>query len=340
VRQVRIGFIGVGNVARALARLLAEKRSALAAEYGAEILLAGVATRRWGFRVTPPAFGIENLIASPEMPAAHPAAENVERWLKTARPDVVFEMSSLNPADGEPALSYLRAALQAGAHVVTANKGPVAYGYSALSALAAEKKRRFLFEATCLAGAPFFSLFRETRPLCRLTEVRAIVNVTANLVLRAMEEGMTFEEGVKKTQEMGLAETDPSNDVDGWDAAVKISIVAQVLMGRPVLPADVRRTGIRGVTRDEMRAAAARGEVIRLVARAARRADGGVEAAVAPVRLGAEDALRAAGHDGLIAECLTDTMPPTVIAARNISPVSTAYDVLADFVTTLRQPTP
>ncbi len=337
MRQIRIGFIGVGNVARALGRLLTEKRADIVEQYGASVELCGVATRRFGFRILPGGSDLEGILNSREKLATVPTAEKVEHWLERARPDVVFEMSSLNPLDGEPALSYVRAALQAGVHVVTANKGPVAYGYGELSALARERGREFLFEATCVAGAPFFSLFRETRPLCRLMEVRGIVNVTANLVLAAMEEGLTFEEGVRRTQEMGLAETDPSNDVDGWDAAVKISIVAQVLMGGRVLPGDVRRTGIRGVTREEMRAAKERGEVVRLVARAVRAADGRVEASVGLVRLAAGDTLLGAGADGLIAECLTDTMPPFAVMARGITPVSTAYDVLADFVTILRR---
>jgi len=337
MRQVRIGFIGVGNVARALAQLLIEKRAALTEEYGVEAVLCGVGTRRWGFRTVTAGFGVEGLLATPEKLADAPEAASLDVWLGQTGPEVIFEMSSLNPQDGEPALSYVRAALQAGAHVITANKGPVAYGYGELSALAREKGREFLFEATCIAGAPFFSLFRETRPLCRLTEVRAIVNVTANLVLTAMEEGMTFEDGVKKTQEMGLAETDPSNDVDGWDAAVKISIVSQVLMGGRLLPGEVERRGIRGVTRAEMRAAKERGEVIRLVARAVRRGNGTVEASVAPAKLKASDTLTGAGVDGLIAECITDTMPPFAVVARNITPVSTAYDVLADFVHILRR---
>lgn len=336
MRQVRIAFIGAGNVARALGRLLSEKRADLALEHGVEVLLCGMATRRFGFRVTPDRAVPGELLDSLEKLAGMPQAADVDQWVAAARPHVVFEMSSLNPQDGEPAISYVRAALRGGAHVVTANKGPVAYGYRELSALARESAREFLFEATCLAGAPFFSLFRETRPLCRLMEVRAIVNVTANLVLRAMEEGMTFEQGVKRTQEMGLAETDPSNDVDGWDAAVKISIVSQVLMGASVLPGDVRRTGIRGVTLAQMQDAAVDGEVIRLVAQATRRASGTVEASVAPLRLASADALTGAGHDGLIAECITDAMPPFTIAARNISPISTAYDVLADFVSVLR----
>jgi len=249
---------------------------------------------------------------------------------------VVFEMSSLEPLTGEPALSVLREALGAGVHVVAANKGPVVHGYGELSALAREKGVEFLFEATCLAGAPFFSLFRETRPGCRLVAFRGIVNVTANLILREMEEGKTFEEGVRRTQEMGLAETDPSNDVDGWDAAVKVAIVATVLMGQKTLPGEVRRRGIREVTREELESARAAGKRVRLIVRAWRE-EGRVVTSVGPEALEMSDPLVAAGADALIGECVTDTIPPFAVAASGITPTSTAYDVWADFVHIVRR---
>jgi homoserine dehydrogenase len=236
-------------------------------------------------------------------------------------------------------MGIIRAALEAGAHVVTANKGPVVHGYGELNALARRNRRQFLFEATCLAGVPFFSLFRDTRPGCRLVAFRGIVNVTANLILQEMECGRTFAEGVRRTQELRLAETDPSNDVDGWDAAAKIAIVATVLMGCPTLPQDVARRGIHDVTPQELQSARQAGKRIRLVARAWQE-QGRVRTSVAPEALAAEDPLVAAGADALIGECSTDTSPPFTIGASGITPRSTAYDVFADFVYTLRRGRP
>jgi homoserine dehydrogenase len=150
-----------------------------------------------------------------------------------------------------------------------------------------------------------------------------------------MERGKSFDEGVRRTQELGLAETDPSNDVDGWDAAVKIAIVATVLMDFPTKPADVNRQGIRGVTPEKLREAAAAGQRIRLIARAIRRG-GQALTHVGPGALASDDPLVAAGADALIGECVTDTLPPFTIAASGITPISTAYDVFADLVHILR----
>jgi len=328
MRIVPVIFVGFGNVARALVALMRDKQTFLAQEYGIEVEVAGVWTLSLGCRVTK-GIGLEEL--TPVRMSHAPAVASFPELLQVTGAQVLFEMSSLNPQTGEPALSVLRQALLAGAHVVTANKGPVVHGYSELSALSRRQNREFLFEATCLAGAPFFSLFRETRPGCCLVEFRGIVNVTANLILREMEQGKTFAEGVERTQDLGLAETDPSNDVDGWDAAVKIAIVASVLMGQPTTPADVRRRGIRDVTPADLAAARAAGRRVRLVVRAWQE-QGRVLTSVAPEALELSDPLVAAGADALIGECITDTIPPFTVAAAGITPTSTAYDVWADFV--------
>jgi homoserine dehydrogenase len=160
----------------------------------------------------------------------------------------MFENSPVNHTTGQPALDHVRAALEAGMHAITANKGTVVHGYRELSALAASKGKRFLFESTVLGGSPLFSIFREAMPAAELRSFRGIINATTNVILSRMERGEDFEAAVKFCQSIGLAETDPSADVDGWDAAIKVAALVTVLMDVPLAPQQVERTGIRGIT--------------------------------------------------------------------------------------------
>src|SRR5687767_1466720 len=176
---------------------------------------------------------------------SEPAPKDVNEWLAAARCDVLFETTSLEPLTGEPAISYVRAGLAHGAHVVTANKGTIVHAYDELTRLARARGRRFMFEAT-VGEFPVFSLFRSSLPAARLRALSGVLNSTTSVILEEMGAGKTFDEGVRRAQELGVTETDPVHDVDGWDAAVKLCAVANVLMGAGLKLEEVEREGIRG----------------------------------------------------------------------------------------------
>jgi homoserine dehydrogenase len=331
-----LGLLGFGNVGRALGRLLTEKRDRLREEFGIEWRVTGVAARRLGRLVAPEGFGMDGLASGDLHAPATEQAASLEEWLALSRCDVLFETTPLEPFTGEPAASYLRAALGHGAHVVTANKGPVVHACAELSALARERGRRFLFEATVADCLPVFSLFRESLPAARLLGFAAVLNSTTTLILEAMEAGASFDEGVRRAQALGVAEADPSHDVEGWDAVVKTCAVANVLMGARLKPGDVTRVGIRAVGEEEVRAAAAAGEPYRLVARARLEGGGTVSAAVRPERVRPADPLAVTGTTMAVAFNL-DVLPALTIVARQTDLKSTAYAMLADFVSALRR---
>lgn len=330
-----LAFLGFGNVGHHLARLLQSKTDELRDRYGIEWRLTGVATRRLGWLAAARGMDVSAVLGGRAESVAR-AEGAMGAWLSAARPDVVFEMTSLNPQTGQPAIDYIRAALQSGAHVVTANKGPVVHAYRELTDLAATLGKRFMFEATVLGGAPVFSLFRETLPAANLLGFRALLNSTSNLILTEMENGNSFEAAVKKAQDIGLAETDPSADVDGWDATVKVCALSTVLMGRPLKPDDVDRQGIRGLTGEAVRAARAGGNPFKLVCRVAR--DGGrVRATVQPEQLPIADPLANVRGASSIAHFDIDTLPSGLtLISHDPGPDTTAYDLLADFVNAVR----
>ena len=335
--KYKLCFLGFGNVGRALARLFVAKSVELRDLYGIEWLITGVATRRMGWLSNVSGFEVPALLAGKTSDANTSRSNDIREWLASAQPDAVLETTSLNVETGQPAISYLRTALQGGAHAITANKGTVVHGFEELSELAQARGKRYLFEATVLDSAPVFSLFRESLPAAKLRAFSGVFNSTTNVIIEAIETGRTFDEGVKAAQELGVTETDPSHDVDGWDATVKVCALARVLMKAPLRPVEVRREGIGGVAAEALRAARAEGRPFKLVARARLTADGSVSATVQPEQLAATDPLSSVRGTSLAVHFELDMMPGLTIMSHRPNLQSTAYGLLADFVNAVRK---
>jgi len=341
MKQYNLCFLGFGNVGRALARLLVTKSAELRAQYGIEFQITGVASRRLGWLTKSEdgseAFEISTLLASPAIQNEAAAADNIGEWLRRARPDAVFETTSLNPDSGQPAINYLRAVLESGAHAISANKGALVYGYQELAALASARGKRFLFESAVLDSAPVFSLFRETLPAAKLRGFTGVFSSTTNVIIETMEAGRSFEEGLKTAQELGVTETDPSHDIDGWDSTVKVCALASVLMNIPLKPDEVGREGIRALTSRQVQAARADGKPFKLVARAKLAADGKLLATVRPEQMAVSDPLGNVRGTSLAIHFELDMMPGLTITSHRPNLQSTAYGLLADFINAVRK---
>ncbi len=252
----------------------------------------------------------------------------------------MFENSPVNYETGQPAIDHVRAALNAGMHVSTANKGTVVHGYRELTALARSKGKKFLFESTVLGGTPLFSTFREAMPAADLLSFRGIINATTNLILTRMEAGETFEDAVRHCQSIGLAETDPSGDVDGWDASIKVAALVTVLMKTPLKPQQVDRTGIRGVTPEMVKQAKAEGKRWKLIASAERDGDA-IRARVAPELVDASSPLYGMMGSSTGLTFRTDVLPDYSVTVSERpgmpgGPDETAYGLFADFINAVK----
>lgn len=341
----KLCLIGFGNVARALVRLLERKRGLLQAQYGITCSVTGIATGSHGFAVNPEGLDINQALEKVESgksisPLSAFQVEDSLAVIHHSKAAVMFENSPVDHHSGQPAVDHVRAALEAGQHVITANKGTVVHGYRELTALARSKGRKFLFEATVLGGAPLFSVFRETFPLAELHSFKGILNATTNLILSRMEDGETFEEAVKYCQSIGIAETDPSADVDGWDAAIKVAALVTVLMEVPFKPQDVEREGIRKITPGMVEQAKAGGKRYKLVC-SAERVGESVKARVAPQLVDSSSPLYGIMNSSSGVAFRTDVLPDysiTVTERKGMpgGPVETAYGLFADFVSLVR----
>lgn len=345
MKQYNVCFLGFGNVGRALARLLSAKSAELRELYGLEYRITGVASRRIGWlaktegnRGTYPTdgFAIPALLANPSVYDGHSSSDSIFDWLKVAQPDVVFETTSLNPESGQPAIDYLRAALQSGAHAITANKGVLVHGYQELNDLAKSEGRRFLFESAVLDSAPVFSLFRESLPAVTLRGFSGVFSSTTNVIIETMEAGRSFAEGLKTAQDLGVTETDSAHDVDGWDATVKVCALANVLMNIPLKPDEVSRDGIRDLSPKKVQAARSEGKPFKLLARAKRSENGKLTATVRPEQIAASDPLGGIRGTSLAIHFELDMMPGLTITSHRPNLQSTAYGMLADFINAVK----
>lgn len=334
IRTYNLGIVGLGNVGLALVKLLVRKRQELADRYGIGWHITGVATQRLGWQVAHQGFTPEKLLNADVSEGWR--ANHVASWMHGAKPEVVFEASSLNAETGEPAITHIRTALMIGAHAISANKGPVLHAYRELTALAQARGLKFYFESAMMDGAPVFSLFRTALPALQVRGFRGVINSTTTVMLEAMQEGKSFDEAVAEAQRLGVAETDPSADVDGIDAAVKVVEVANVLMGASLKLGDVQRQGIRDMTVEQLREAQRNGEAWRLVSRARRQDDGSLTASVGPERLRLDDALAHVHGTSLLIAFETDIFKELIISERDPGPEATAYGMLADFVNAVR----
>ncbi len=314
---------------RALLRLLISKETELRRKYDVRWRLTGVASRRIGWVAN--ADGLNPIAAlGGHFPSAVPTARNVREWIELAKADVVFEASSLDSQTGQPAIDHIVAALESGAHAISANKGPIVYAYRDLLALAKEKGRRFLFESTVMDGVPIFSLFPLGLPLADLQGFSGVLNSTTNVVLTEIEKGRSFDEGVKRAQALGIAETDPAHDLDGWDSAIKVATIATVLMGVPTRIDQVQRTGIRELSEEKIRSVRTAGMRYKLVCRAGRRGNG-VDCTVGPELLLLSDPM--AGLEGTSSAIRFDLdVFGLSMVEHNPGVDATGYGMLADFL--------
>jgi len=335
MHQYNLCFLGFGNVGRALARLLVSKSAELREQYEIDWRITGVASRRIGWVAN--AHGFEGrALRDDSFKDGAQSSNSIGEWLKAAQPDVVFETTSLNPESGQPAIDYLRVVLESGAHAITANKGVVVHGFKDLNALARESGKRLLFESAVLDSAPVFSLFRETLPAAKLRGFSGVFSSTTNVIIETMEAGRSFDEGLKTAQDLGVTETDPSHDVDGWDATMKVCALASVLMNIPLKPEEVVREGIRGLSVRTLQAARAAGTPFKLMARAKSGTDGKLVATVRPEQVSTNDPLGNVRGTSLAVHFELDMMPGLTITSHRPNLQSTAYGMLADFINAVK----
>ncbi len=264
---------------------------------------------------------------------------DVEAFIQTGKKagaSLLIELTPLNPQHGYPAIMHIQIALQAEMDVITANKGPIAYAQTELQALARRHRVQFRFESTVMDGLPLLNLTEFTLRAVEILSFRALLNSTSSLVLNMIEQGYSSAEAIRKAQQLGIAEADPSYDLDGWDAVMKTTILANTLLEGQITPQMVKREGIRSLSLDDIRAAALGGSPYRLLSQASRNR-GIISAEVRPHRIDAEDVLYSGKGTSSVISLVTQAMGTITLVEQDFTVQQTAYGVLSDLITIVQQ---
>ena len=341
MKSFSICMIGFGNVGKAFARLITRKTKQITDEYNISFNVVAIATGSHGRAINHARINLKKALeissenGTLDELSVISTPESIQDFIALSKADFLLENSPVNYASGEPAIMHIKTALANNMHAVSANKGPVVHAYNELTALARESGKQFLFESAVMDGAPIFSVFREALPAADINGFEGILNSCTNLLIEKMEEGSSFEEAIVYAQSIGIAETDPSGDIDGWDASIKVAALTTVLMGIPLKPQDVDRKGIRDLTPHLIRQAKKEGKRWKLVCTATKK-DGKITAKVAPRLIPPSSPLFSVNGTSSFIVFNTDVLPGLGILESNPSPETTAYGLLADILNILK----
>jgi homoserine dehydrogenase len=290
MHNYRLAVIGFGNVGQGLAQVLRDRDQWLRQDFGIGAQIVAVSDPVLGCKYDPQGLSPADLLEAVRttgsikgVPAPHSGMDSLHT-IRETNADVIVELSPTDLKTGEPAVQHIRAALEAGKHAITTNKGPVALQYAELEGLAAAHGVELGVEGTVMSGTPTLRMGRELLAGAGIRGIRGIINGTTNFILTRMQEGKQYAEALAEAQARGYAEADPTGDVEGYDAAGKLVILANVLMKQPIGMGDVERQGITRLSKDDICEAEEAGEVWKLIASLERTANG-IKAAVGPKRV-------------------------------------------------------
>ncbi len=334
---MRLLFIGFGTVGQGLAELLIRKQGLLSKTYGLDTQVVGISDKIKGSVYKHDGIDLSEALnktggggSLSDLPGEKFDGDALD-MIQQAKADVMLEATYTDIETGEPATSHIRKAMECGMHVVTTNKGPVALHYKELKELADAKKVRFLFEGTVMSGTPLINFIRENLAGCDIKEIKGILNGTTNYILTRMEEGLSYEEALKKAQELGYAEAVPDADVLGWDALAKATILAKYVFGAEVKPFDYPCEGITGITVASIAEAKARDKRFKLIGKVWR--DGNiVKAMVAPEEIDLTHPLASIMGATNAVTFTTDALGDVTVVGPGAGREATGYSMLVDLI--------
>ncbi|MEP7289715.1 MAG: homoserine dehydrogenase [Chloroflexota bacterium] len=342
-KQLRLALIGFGTVGQGLAEILQSSADLLAAQQDIHAEIVAVSDLLKGSVYCPSGLTIDALLAAGRSGnlASYPDQPGLVRGLDAlatiaqSNADVIIEVSYTDLKTGEPALSHVRAAFEAGKHAIITNKGPVALAYRKLADLAKRQGVFFGYEGTVMSGTPALRMAQTDLAGCTIHEVRGILNGTTNYILTQMENGAPYSAALAEAQHLGYAEAEPSGDVEGFDAAGKLVILANTVLGAALGMNDVDRTGITGLTPADIETARANGQRWKLIARAVR-TDTGIAASVRPERLPLADPLASVGGVSNAITYDTDMLGAVTLIGPGAGRKETGFAILSDLVALAR----
>lgn len=341
MRELKIAMLGFGNAGRAFAELLLDKMEKIREDYNCDVKVVAITTGSRGCLLNEAGVDLAKALGDMVQLQHFDAGSGDFSKLtsmeiaKQADYDVLIELTPLAIFSGQPAIDHIKSALTRGKHAITANKGPIAWAFEELRNLAEKQGVRFYFETTVMDGTPVFNLVDETLSLCKVTEVKGILNSTTNFILEELAKGKEYHEVIREGKERGFVEADPSLDVEGWDAAAKTAALINVLMGANITPEQIDRKGIGDITIEQIKDAESRGKVIKLLCRGTMEKET-VVGRVAPEEIDKTELEAAIKGTSSVISITTDLMGAVSIVEHDPEIEQTGYGVFSDLIRVIK----
>ncbi|QQK76077.1 homoserine dehydrogenase [Salicibibacter cibarius] len=337
----KVALLGFGGVAHGFLNIIKEKKAALQKEYGQSIEIVSISDVSKGGLHHANGLDLDKVLSSLQEDGTlhHYTDESgLEKgWdaittVKKTNANVVVELTPTDIETGQPAIDHCKAALSAGKHVVTTNKGPVVNAYRELKQSAAKNDVGIFFEGTVMSGTPVLRMATETLAGNDIQKIRGILNGTTNSMLTEMATGVSYEDALANAQSKGYAEADPTNDVEGYDVQGKVIILANVLMGGNVSRDDIACQGIAHLTEADIAEAKREGKTWKLIGVIEKNGER-VEGHVRPEKLDDTDPLASISGpaNGICYQC--DLLGEVTLTGAGAGITETGYAVLSDILT-------
>ncbi len=336
--NINIAFIGFGTVAQGFSEIIIEKEKRLKQKYGLSLKMVAVTDILKGAVYDEKGLNMKDILSLIEQgkslenyPSGIKGLDSLETITKT-NADTIIEVTYTDVKTGEPALTHIKTALDAGKHVISTNKGPVVKQAAELLETARKNKVYYGFEGVVLSGTPALNLVQYTLAGSEIQGFKGILNGTTNYILTRMEEGMAYKDALNKAQQLGYAEADPTGDVEGFDALGKVVILTNVVLGKKIEWSDVKRQGITGLSIDDIQQAKNQGKRWKLIGRAEIQKNGSVTAQVMPEKLPLSDPLAAVNEALNALTFMTDELGPVTIIGPGAGKRETGFALLIDLI--------
>ncbi|MGN0702000.1 MAG: hypothetical protein ACI4KL_02345 [Lentihominibacter sp.] len=336
MKQLKLALMGFGNVGQAFGEMLLDKHEEIEEKYGRDVIVTVIATASKGNIYCREGIDLRKVLEDVKETGGFDAGMVTEldhsTLISEADYDCLMELSPLNIETGQPATDHLMGAMNRGKHGITANKGPVARYFRELRDMAEENGVGFFYETVVMDGTPVFNLVEHTLKMAKVTEVTGILNSTTNFILEELEKGCKMDDIMARGRAMGFIEADPAMDIEGYDAAGKITALLNVLMDAGITPDQVERMGIEDITVEDIADAKARGNVIKLLCRGTRDEKGNVIATVRPEEIPRTHMLASVNSTTSVVSITTDLMKTVSIVEHEPEIMQTAYGVFSDML--------
>ncbi len=333
----KLALIGFGNVGQGLAEILSKKAQMLREKFDADIRIVAICDLVKGSIADPngldPKALLDHIFDKGDL-KEFPAPEkgwDARETIENSGANVLVELSFTDLKTGEPALSHMIQALESGMNVSTTNKGPAALHFPKLLELSKAHGGEIGVEGTVMSGTPTLGLGMKMLAAAGVSRIQGILNGTTNYILGEMENGANYADALQDAQAKGYAEADPAGDVDGFDAAAKVVILANLVMDQSMTMQDVSCIGISGITREQIQSAQAENQRWKLIG-TLESENGRIQGSVKPVKLDSTHPLYGIGGATNAITFSTDLLGDITLIGPGAGRIETGYAIIGDIL--------